>query len=141
MRLHHAAKVCLLTVVVGTAPASDRTQTAAAATDTAPVQWNGALLQAVGNTRFAPMLTARALAITHTCMYDAWAAYDPVAEGVYWSTSLRQPAGERTLANKSEAVSFAAHTALIDLFPSQAPIFDALLGSLGYGTPGVPGTI
>jgi hypothetical protein len=140
MRPPHVTKVCLLTIVVAAAPAGER-MPVVAATDTVVVQWNSALLQAVGKTKFAPMLTARALAITHTCMYDAWAAYDPVAEGVYWSTGLRQPPGERTPANKSEAISFAAHAALIDLFPSETSLFDALLGSLGYASPGVPGTL
>jgi vanadium-dependent haloperoxidase-like protein/uncharacterized protein DUF6851 len=79
------------------------------------VQWSYALLQAVTNTRFAPTLTARALAITHTCIYDAWAAYDPVAVGVYWQTDLRQPPRDQPQA-RAEAISFAAHTALIDLF-------------------------
>ena len=38
------------------------------------LRWNTALLQAVRTTGFAPPFTARALAIVHTCMYDAWAA-------------------------------------------------------------------
>jgi hypothetical protein len=116
-------------------------QIAAAATDSVVVQWNQVLLQAVRNTRFAPMLTARALAVTHTCMYDAWAAYDPTADGVHWPMSLRQPAGEHTNANKIEAISFAAHAALTDLFPSQTLLFDSMLASLGYATPGPPGTL
>ena len=45
------------------------------------LRWNTALLTAVRAVRFAPMLTARALAIVHTCTYDAWAAYDARAEG------------------------------------------------------------
>src|SRR5215213_7876576 len=45
------------------------------------VVWNAAFLDAVRAVRFAPMLTARGLAITHTSMYDAWAAYDAIAMG------------------------------------------------------------
>ncbi len=41
------------------------------------------------------MWTARALAIVHTAMYDAWAAYDPVATGVHWDGDLRRPLAER----------------------------------------------
>jgi uncharacterized protein DUF6851/vanadium-dependent haloperoxidase-like protein len=113
----------------------------AAADDTVVVQWNRVLLQAVRNTRFAPMLTARALAITHTCMYDAWAAYEAVADGVHWPMSLRQPPGEQTPANKIEAISFAAHAALVDLFPSQTSLFDSVLLSLGYSSAGTAGSV
>ena len=112
-----------------------------AATDTVVVQWNEALLQAVGNTRAAPTVTARALAMAHTCMFDAWAAYDPVADGVHWPVDLRQPAGEHTQANKDEAISFAAHGALVDLFPAQASLFDAQLAALGYSAARMAGTI
>jgi len=140
MRAEIVSSLCLTSMLVA-ADAGRPGAAVVAAGDTIVVQWNQALLQAVQNTRFAPMLTARALGITHTCMYDAWAAYDPVADGVHWQTELRQPAGEHTLTNKAEAISFAAHAALTDLFPSQATIFDSLLASLGYSTPGVAGTI
>ena len=53
----------------------------APAPDNAVLRWNGALLQAVRTVRSSPVVTARALAITHTCMYDAWAAYDRHADG------------------------------------------------------------
>ena len=143
MRVGRAGTIAGLSLLLTVAPGPGirAARADAASLDNAVVQWNTALLQAVTRTRFAPMLTARALAITHTCMYHAWAAYDPVAHGVYWHTDLRQPATEHTLANKSEAVSFAARAALVDLFPSQAPLFDALLASLGYALPGTPGNI
>jgi hypothetical protein len=49
--------------------------------DNVVLRWNSALLQAVRNPRLSPLYTARALAITHTCMYDAWVAYDRGAVG------------------------------------------------------------
>jgi hypothetical protein len=100
------------------------------------ITWNRALLQAVRTQRFAPMFTARALAITHTCIYDAWAAYDRSAQGVYWAFSMRRPRAEQTPANKTEAISYAAHTALVDLFPTQSAAFDQVLASFGFVTPG-----
>lgn len=109
--------------------------------DNIALQWNQALLQAIGNTRTSPVVAARALAVTHTCMYDAWAAFDPVADGVYWTRDLRQPAAEQTGQARAEAVSFAAHHALIDLFPSETALFDARSSALGYSTPGTPGVI
>ena len=72
-------------------------------------------------------MTARALAIAHTCMFDAWAAYDHRADGTRFGGTLRQPKRERTLANKTSAVSYAAHRALSDLFPTQIARFDATL--------------
>ena len=39
--------------------------------------------------------------------------------GTRLGSSLRQPAAERTLANKNKAISFAAYTALVDLFPAR----------------------
>lgn len=36
------------------------------------VRWNAALVEAVRRTGFRPRWTARALAIVHTAMYDAW---------------------------------------------------------------------
>lgn len=127
------AWIASIVVVFGVAPG--------AAGDNVVLQWNQRLLQAVGNTRFAPMLTARALAITHTCMYDAWAAYDSVADGVHWTRDMRRPAAEHTEAARAEAISVAAHLALVDLFPSQASLFDMRLSSLGHSTPGTPGMI
>src|SRR5215207_4231364 len=141
MRIHRARIVWLTAIVVVMSGGAPGRHIAAAAPDNVVVQWNQALLQAVRTTRFAPMLAARALAVTHTCMYDAWATYDPVADGVHWPVSLRQPTGEHTDANKVEAISFAAHAALVDLFPSQTPRFDSLLSSLGYSLPGPAGSV
>lgn len=105
---------------------------AAAAPPSVAVRWNQALLQAVRNTGFAPMFTARALAIVHTSMYDAWAAYDDAAVGTRLGGALRRPPDERTLANKERAVSYAAYAAAVDLFPTQRPLFDALMAELGF---------
>jgi hypothetical protein len=106
--------------------------TQAAAQPNVAVRWNETLLQAVRNTGFAPMFTARALGIVHTSMYDAWAAYDPVAVGTQLGGSLRRPAEEHTIANKERATSYAAYRALTDLFPSQGALFAAVMADLGF---------
>ena len=62
-------------------------------------------------------MVSRALAIMHTCMYDAWAAYDSTAKGTRLGASLRRPANERTLANKQKAISFAAYLAAVMFSP------------------------
>ena len=105
--------------------------TPALAEDNVVLQWNDALLQTVRTVPF--LITARALAIVHTSMYDAWAAYDPVAVGTRFGGNLRRPASEHTDANKTQAISFAAYRALVDLFPTQKTVlFDPLMATLGY---------
>ena len=96
------------------------------------IQWNNALLQAIRDTKPAPTVVARALAVTHTCIYDAWAAYDSVAVGTQLGGTLRRPASEQTTANKNQAMSYAAYRALVDLFPVDKAMFDNLMTSLGY---------
>jgi len=65
-------------------------------------------------------------------MFDAWSAYDAAAVPTVMRRGWRRPASEATDANKTEAVSFAAYRALVDLFPSKKAIFDSLMGQLGY---------
>jgi len=98
--------------------------------------WNGALLDTVRIVRFAPTFTARALAIVHTCMYDAWSAYDADAMGTVLGDSLRRPLQERTAAAKEIAVSYAAFTALTDLFPSRQPKFEEIMRAIGLDPAG-----
>ena len=107
---------------------------------TAVAQWNAAALQAIRAVRPAPTVAARALAVLHTCVFAAWAVYDATA-GTRLGGAARRPWPEHTAANKREAVSYAAHRALVDLFPTEAPAFGALLRQLGYPPPppGEPG--
>ena len=104
----------------------------ARAADNVVVQWNNAALQAIRDTRPGPPMVARGLAIVHTAMYDAWAAYDPLALGTQLGSELRRPASEHTEANKAQALSYAAYRALVDLYPTRRASFDALMASLGY---------
>ena len=105
-------------------------------TDTLPtivVIWDSVALQGVRDSKIGPPMVARALAIVHTCIFDAWAAYDKRAVGTQFGSELRRPKEERTLANKNEAISFAAYRALVDLFAlDKASVFDPLMANLGY---------
>jgi hypothetical protein len=106
---------------------------AALPNDSVILRWNDVLLQAVRGSKLGPPMVARALAIAHTCMYDAWAAYDHRAVGTRLGGLLRRPPRERTLANTEQAISFAAYRAAVDLFPGGASaIFDSLMADLGY---------
>ncbi len=94
--------------------------------------WNATALAEVRLARFGPPVVARALAVSHTCMYDAWTAYDARAIGVVVRGSLRRPAAERTEANKAKAVSFAAYRCLLNLFPEGAARLEAAMLARGY---------
>src|SRR5256885_7438029 len=107
--------------------------------------WNAAALAEVRLSkalRNGPPIVARALAIAHTCMYDAWAAFADVAVGTTDSSgSRRRPANERTDENKAKAISFAAYRCLRNLYPDGSlppPLaqpsvrLNTMLLSLGY---------
>ena len=100
--------------------------------DNVALQWNETTLDAIRNTSAAPPVAARAFAMTHTAIFDAWAAYDEFAEGTLFGSALRRPESERIVANKEKAISFAAYHVLADLFPTQQAAFDARMSSLGY---------
>src|ERR1043165_564648 len=95
-------------------------------------QWDSVELIAIRHAHLGPPMVARALAVAHTAMYDAWAAYDPIANGTRLAGDLRRPQSERTTQNKNRAVSFAAYRALTDLFPAETPTFDELMHGLAY---------
>ena len=119
-------------IAVGAAP---RARVPAAASDNLVLRWNAALLEAVRRSRFPPTLTARALAVVHTAMFDAWAAYHPTAIGVHWPSDLRRPEAERTPEAIDAGISLAAYRTLADLFPAQTPaLFDPLAAELGLNT-------
>lgn len=96
------------------------------------IQWNQAALAAVGATHLGPPMVARALAILHTCIYDAWAAYDPVAVGTNLGGAMRRTGEGQARGAKQQAISYAAYRALADLFPTELARFDALMASLGF---------
>ena len=115
---------CVAGIGLGSAPAF--------AADNVVIQWNNALLEAIRVTHPGPPIVARALFVSHTCMYEAWAAFDDSARGTETGKTLRQPKSYRTLANKNQAISYAAYRAAVDLFPTQVGAFNTLMNSLGY---------
>jgi hypothetical protein len=100
--------------------------------DNVVLQWDEELLQAVRALPPGPTVTARAISVVHTAIFDAWAAYDALALGTRLRGSLRRPAAERTLANKNKAISFAAYKTLVDLFPARRADFAEQMTYLGY---------
>jgi len=100
--------------------------------DNAVLVWDEAILQGVRDTKPGPTVAARAIAIAHTAMFDAWSAYDAVAVPTRPHRGWRRPPSEATDANKAKAVSFAAHRALVDLFPGEGSAGEALMAQMGY---------
>jgi hypothetical protein len=90
--------------------------------DNVALKWSEQTLALIRRSSLPPTVVSRVLAIVQTSVYDAWAAYDPVAVGTQWSGSLRRPASEHDDAAgyKSKAISYAAYRALQDLFPDDA---------------------
>ena len=95
--------------------------------------WNARALAEVRLSKLGPPVVARALAITHTCIYDAWAPYDNKAIGTVLGGALRRPSNLRSdLAAQAESVSYAAYRCLVNLFPAGEPRLRAAMTGLGY---------
>ncbi len=100
--------------------------------DNVALKWSEETLGMIRASTLPPTAVSRALAIVQTSVYDAWAAYDPVAVGTQLGGSLRRPADERAIEYKSMAISFAAYRTLLDLFPAQRDKLTAFMVALGY---------
>lgn len=97
------------------------------------VLWDSAAVAGTRDAKIGAPMAARSLAIVHTCMYDAWAAYDKKAVGTQLSGVLRRPSKERTEANKERAISYAAYRALADVLPVDTEsVYKPLMRHLGY---------
>jgi hypothetical protein len=94
--------------------------------------WNKVALAEVRLAKQGPPVVARSLAISHTCIYDAWASYNNKALGAVVGDTLRRPAAERTVANRKEAISYAAYGCLRNLFPLGESRLRAAMATMGY---------
>lgn len=118
-----------LTILLSSQPVCAATQ----AKPNVAIQWNYAALQGIRDAKLGAPMVARALAVVHTCMYDAWAAYDERAVGTQLRGALRRPASERTSANKEKGISYAAFRALADVLPVDTnSVYIPLMKELGY---------
>jgi hypothetical protein len=94
--------------------------------------WNKITLQAILDTQPSPTVAARALAIVNTCMFDAWTYFDPRAIPTQLAATAKAAINERTLDNKTAAISAAAYSCLSDQFPSRTAYFKSFMRKLGY---------
>ena len=77
-------------------------------------------------------MTARAIAMVNTCMYDAWAPYDKKPQAPCWATACAaQCLSAPTPTNSSHQLR-GLHRAAVDLFPTRKAAFDAVLTSQGF---------
>lgn len=79
-----------------------------------------------------PPILSRQMAICISAMYDAWAAYDEKALGVYTGGSLRRPASERTLEHKRKAMAYAMYRTVIDQYPHDTDHTTEVMKRWGY---------
>src|SRR5215469_1563146 len=99
--------------------------------DNTVVLWNNVAIEAARDNNAGSLVMVRALATMHTAMFDAWALYDDTARPTFGNAAQRPP-NERTIENKREAISYAAHQVLADIFPSDGSKIDQLMITLGY---------
>jgi hypothetical protein len=99
--------------------------------------WDEALLDLIRQVLPAPTVHARNLFHTSAAMWDAWAAYDPEADGYF--VSEKRTANDVTAAREA-AISFAAYRLLLWRYATVADLdvateqLDATMASLCYRT-------
>ncbi len=104
---------------------------------TVSVIWDRVIQQAVIDTEevaVGPTVAARAYAMMHTAMYDAWASYDPTALRISLDGADDDNVPLAILAEaassdaaKEKAMSYAAVTVLQALFPDQEALIRAVM--------------
>jgi hypothetical protein len=92
--------------------------------------WDEALLDAIRRDVPAPTVHARSLFHTSAAMWDAWAAYDPRAEGYFVKEKLE---AENVAAAREAAISYAAYRVLLWRYSKAAGLqetFDELVSTM-----------
>ena len=101
-------------------------------------RWNEQLLGAIRRDIPRPGVHARNLFHVSAAMWDAWAAYDPTADGVFTSEKITIADPTARAKAREEAISHAAHAVLQRRYAKQTggPVstlcFDDFMGVLGY---------
>ena len=106
-------------------------------TPTIVTHWNTLTLEAIKATATPPPRAARALAMVHTAMYDAWTAYRPCELSTTTGSLLRRPTPEQDKDNRRKAFSYAAYRVLQSVFWCDLPaekkdMFSDCLCDIGY---------
>jgi hypothetical protein len=94
--------------------------------------WNNAALDAIRDGHTPPPIASRSLAILHVSMYDAVNGITRTHE------PYLVPSAVPASASREAAISAAAHTALVTLFPASTSTFDALCAAILAAIPNGP---
>lgn len=103
---------------------------------TVSVVWDRVVQEAIINSdvTMGPTIAARAYAMVHTAIYDAWASFDRTAirvsadaEGDNAHLESLINYNPVTEAHIEKAMSYAAYTVLSDLFPDQVQLFKQVM--------------
>src|SRR5215210_2298141 len=81
-----------------------------------PLQWNQLTLDAIRYSRTSPPLAARALAMVHTAMFDAWSVYNKCAISTTTARYIKrheEGCGEDEI---EKTFSYAAYRVLTSVF-------------------------
>lgn len=106
------------------------------------VVWQRVVNEAIINSDVAdgPTIAARAMAMVHTAIYDAWASFDAVALRVSADATGNNGQFEgalpATAANLTKAMSFAAYTVMQNLYPDMAQMLKDVMEKRYGFTPG-----
>ncbi|MFO0596106.1 MAG: hypothetical protein U0228_12395 [Myxococcaceae bacterium] len=100
-------------------------------------RWDEQLLWAIRRDVPRPTVHARNLFHTSAAMWDAWAAYHPSAQGVFFTEKITPTDLE---AERAKALSYAAYRVLLHRYqnaiggPVSSACFKAFMDKLGYAT-------
>lgn len=102
------------------------------------LQWNHLTLEAIRCSSTSPPLAARALAMVHTAMYDAWSVFDGNAISSSTARLIKVLDSQScTRENIEKAFSYAAYRVLMELFwlalpPENKNLFRDFMCELNY---------
>lgn len=85
------------------------------------IKWNQLCLEAIKLTKSSGPFAARALAILHTAMYDAWSVYETCAISTTTAKYIKIPKQQCVKENIRKSFSYAAFQVLMDLFWLKLP--------------------
>jgi hypothetical protein len=107
-----------------------------AANKSAARRWDEQILASIRRDLPRPTVHARNLYHFSAAMWDAWAAYDSVAKGVF--VKEKQTASGNVTAARSEAISYAAYRVVVDRYanavggPIDVACYRAVMTAMGY---------
>lgn len=101
------------------------------------LKWNQVTLDAIKLSKTSTPIAARALAMVHTAMYDAWSVYNPCAISTSTAKYIKVPNQSCGKENIRISFSYAAYRILSELFGHKLPaehkgIFRELMCQSGY---------